>query len=126
MTTTPPDLSGPWNEILSICIIGGAGLTGAIIRSLTGEPKSLRERVASWTSGAAMAIFGTPVVSPIVFEWLLDMRLVGDHAAISPASVDGLIGLILGSIGLTLVEALIGWARRSIDNMPFPPWGMKK
>lgn len=122
-----PDLDpgGLLPGVIAKVVVLLAGLLGAMVRSLTGPQKSWRERVAAWIGGAAMAVYATPVASPVAFELLHDMHLVGDFAQVTAESLDGLVGFLMGAVGLTLVEALIAWARRSIDNMPWPPWGRK-
>ena len=119
------DPTGLLPGVIAKVVVLIAGLLGAMVRSLTGPQKSWRERAAAWIGGAAMAVYATPVVSPVAFELLHDMNLVGDHAQVTAESLDGLVGFLMGAVGLTLVEALIAWARRSIDNMPWPPWGRK-
>lgn len=119
------DPTGMLPGFIAKIVVVIAGFLGAMVRSLTGPEKSWRERVAAWIGGAAMAVYATPVVSPVVFEMLHDMHLVGDHAQVTAESLDGLVGFMMGAIGLTIVEALIAWIKRSIDNMPWPPWGRK-
>lgn len=122
-----PDLdpSGLLPGVIAKTVVILAGFLGAMVRSLTGPRKSWRERVAAWIGGAAMAVYATPVASPVAFEALHKMSLVGSHAQVTAESLDGLVGFLLGAVGLTLVEALIAWAHRSIDNLPWPPWGRK-
>lgn len=119
------DPGGLLPGVMAKIVVVLAGFLGAMVRSLTGPQKSWRERAAAWIGGAAMAVYATPVVSPVAFEMLHDLKLVGDYAQVTAESLDGLVGFLMGAVGLTLVEALIAWARRSIDNMPWPPWGRK-
>lgn len=119
------DPTGLLPGLIAKLVLVLAGLLGAMVRSLTGPAKSWRERVAAWIGGAAMAVYATPVVSPIVLELLHDLNLIGEHGRVTAESLDGLVGFLMGAVGLTIVEALIGWARRSIDNSPWPPWGRK-
>lgn len=122
----PPDPGGFGMDLVSQAIPVVAGVIGAMVRSLTGPEKSWRQRAAAWIGGAAMALYATPVVAPIAFEAINDFDLVGDFATVTPQSLEGLCGFLLGAVGVTLVEALIGWARRVIDNFPWPPWAKKR
>lgn len=81
------DPGGLLSGVIAKVVVLVAGLLGAMVRSLTGPQKSWPERVAAWIGGAAMAVYATPVVSPIAFEMLHDLKLVGDVAQVTAESL---------------------------------------
>lgn len=122
----PPDPGGFGADLISQAIPVVAGVIGAMVRSLAGPRRSWRQRAVTGIGGAAVALYATPVVAPIVFEAVNDLGLVGDYATLAPQSITGLCGFLLGTAGITLVDAFVDWARRAIDNFPWPPWAKKR
>lgn len=96
-----------------------AGFIGGLARSLTHPGGSLARHVCAAVVGTAVAGYGTPIGAHFAARWLAAPE-------ISPASVEGMVGFILGLIGMSLCEVAIRWVRRWRDGPPPgwrpPPW----
>lgn len=91
-----------------------AGFIGGLARSLARPGGSLARHVGAAVVGTAVAGYGTPI---------------GAHFAapdLPAASVEGMVGFVLGLIGMSLCEAVIRWVRLWRDGPPPgwrpPPW----
>lgn len=66
--------------------------------------------------GTAVAGYGTPIGAHVAASYLA-------MPAVPAASLEGMVGFVLGLIGMSLCEMLIRWARAWRDSPPpsLPP-----
>lgn len=93
-----------------------AGAAGGLARSLTHPGGSIMRHITTSIVGTVVAGYGTPAASAMA------IRYIG-MPDIPVASVEGMMGFVLGLIGMSLCEALMRWARDWRDGPPpgFPP-----
>lgn len=88
-----------------------AGALGGLARSLTKPGGSVMRHVATAIVGTAVAGYGTPVGAVLAARYLA-------APDISAASVEGMVGFVLGLTGMSVCEAVIRWVRRWRDGPP--------
>ncbi|TSJ64622.1 hypothetical protein FO470_05020 [Starkeya sp. 3C] len=88
-----------------------AGFIGGLARSLTRPGGSLARHVGTAMVGTAVAGYGTPVGAVFAARWLADPGL-------SVASIEGIVGFVLGLTGMSLCEAAIRWVKIWRDGPP--------
>lgn len=90
-----------------------AGVLGGSVRQLTRPEESWTRRIVVSLAGGVTAVYGTPIVAPIVTHYLTDLSVPAE-------GVPGGVGFVLGAIGLTLIEGAIRLARQWRDNPRLP------
>jgi hypothetical protein len=76
------------------------GFLGGLLRSLSRTGESLTRRAATAITGAFCAGYLTPVIAPLVQNYVERFGVEIDHTS-------GLVGFLLGIGGLTICEAAI-------------------
>lgn len=106
-----PDALPPIPDWVLAAVAGGLG--GAV-RVLTRPEESWMRRVLTSVVGSVVAVYGTPVLAPIVATYLSSYQVPIE-------GVSGLVGFMLGMTGLSLCEGAITLVRRWRDRPTWPP-----
>ncbi|MCJ8143805.1 hypothetical protein MKI84_12850 [Ancylobacter sp. A5.8] len=88
-----------------------AGAIGGLVRSMTRPGGSIMRHIGTAIVGTAVAGYGTPIGTHLAARWLASPD-------ISTASLEGMVGFLLGLTGMSLCEAAIKWARLWRDGAP--------
>lgn len=93
-----------------------AGAAGGLARSLTNPGGSIMRHITTAVVGTIVAGYGTPAAAALTAHYL-------GVPDIPVASMEGMVGFVLGLIGMSLCEALMRWARAWRDGPPpgLPP-----
>lgn len=93
-----------------------AGAAGGLARSLTRPGGSIVRHMTTAVVGTIVAGYGTPAATAVTARYLATPDL-------SVASLEGMVGFVLGLTGMSLCEALLRWARIWRDGPPptLPP-----
>lgn len=100
-----------------------SGVAGAYVRNLFPPYKPWSQRIPEYVGGALTAVYGGPVVGPLMFNALVGLFAwtgipVGD--ALPRTNVESLAGFLCGVVGLTVIEGLFIVARKWRDNPKLP------
>ncbi|WP_156921919.1 hypothetical protein [Azorhizobium doebereinerae] len=90
-----------------------AGAAGGIVRSLSKPGGGLIGLISATVAGMLLAGYLSPVVAVHAARWMASPDLTA-------ASVEGMVGFLLGLSGMTGVEVVI---RRVFRRLPSPPSG---
>jgi hypothetical protein len=88
-----------------------AGGVGGLVRSLTHPGGSIMRHVTTAIVGTAVAGYGTPIGAQVAARYLA-------MPAVPVASLEGMVGFVLGLVGMSICEALLRWARIWRDGPP--------
>lgn len=93
-----------------------AGALGGLARSLTRPGGSITRHVTTAVVGTIVAGYGTPLGTHVASRYLASPE-------IPSASLEGMVGFLLGLTGMSLCEALMRWIRKWRDGPPpsIPP-----
>ena len=98
MADIPPDPIAAMIGIKLSHLIAGAA--GGLVRSLSRPGGSIGRHIVTTVVGTLVAGYGTPVCSVLAARYLAAPE-------IPAASVEGVVGFLLGVSGMTLAEACI-------------------
>ena len=107
MADTPPELTLLGIKIAHLI----AGAVGGLVRSMTRPGGSITRHVTTAVVGTAVAGYGTPIGAHMAARYLAT-------ADISTASLEGMVGFVLGLTGMSVCEAVIRRARQWRDGPP--------
>lgn len=88
-----------------------AGAAGGLARSLTNPGGSIMRHITTAVVGTIVAGYGTPAAAALTAHYL-------GVPDIPAASIEGMVGFVLGLIGMSICEALMRWARIWRDGPP--------
>lgn len=88
-----------------------AGAIGGLVRSLSRPGGSLMRHIGTAIVGTAVAGYGTPLGTHLAARWLASPE-------ITVASLEGMVGFLLGLTGMSICEAAIRWVRMWRDGPP--------
>ncbi len=88
-----------------------AGGMGGLVRSLTHPGGSIMRHVTTAIVGTAVAGYGTPIGAQVAANYLA-------MPDVPVASMEGMVGFVLGLVGMSICEALLRWARIWRDGPP--------
>ena len=92
-----------------------AGFLGGLARSLTRPGGSLVRHVCTALVGTVVAGYGTPISAHFAARWL-------EAPEVPAASIEGMVGFVLGLTGMSLCEAAIRWVKIWRDGAPPSFW----
>lgn len=88
-----------------------AGALGGLARSLMRPGGSIMRHVSTAIIGTLVAGYGTPLGVHLAARWVASPD-------IPAASLEGMVGFVLGLTGMSLCESAIRWVRLWRDGPP--------